>query len=281
MPTFCMKAPNQSPDLLNLAYPCFIQPKINGQRGIYIPNQGFFDKSGKLLKNNDKLTNYFDCLISVTGCVLEGQFSLNTHIEKELSNCLNKYDHKINLGLKFLVFDCIPTQDWTSKSSKIPYSDRLKMLRVQLNDRVYDYDKVIDIPNDIVENSNEAFEVYKMYLKKGYEGCIIRNIDGLYDWKRQTLNNNNFFKIKPYSTLFLKIVDIYEGEEDLQGVLGGIVVDYNNSAIRIPYGFTIDERMEIWSKKKDYIGKIAEIKFFSIDDDGQINDPKFIQLQKE
>lgn len=281
MPEFCMQAPNEIPDIVNVKYPCYIQPKLDGYRGIYIPHEGFYSKSGKLFRNNPQLLAYLTELVRIKGYVVEGEFYIHGMKPQHLASYLNTYDAKIDKPLKFFAFDCIPIEDWITQKCTIPYEQRLRMLRVQINGIVCNYSKVIDMSTDIINMSAEASIIYKNYLKFGYEGCIIRNMDAPYYWKRVTVRNGAVLKLKPYETLDLKIVDIYEGEKALEGSLGGIVVDYNGIAVRVGSGFTLDLRQEIFDNKAKYIGLVAEIKYLEITENNSLRDPRFIRIRDD
>lgn len=79
-----------------------------------------------------------------------------------------------------------------------------------------------------------------------------------YELKR----TNTLLKVKKFQTADLRVIDYFEGEGSLKGMLGGFVVEYKGNTLGVGSGFKQSERIDFWDNREDYIGKIIEIQYF-------------------
>lgn len=275
-----MLAPSQLPELTQLQYPLYVQPKYDGFRVIY--KEGIFYTRSGLVYSNINLTSYFDCLQGINSYVLDGEFYAHGKQFQDLSKVLNADDVPIPNDLKFYVYDCVPLADWNKQKTNRTYTDRLKDLRSLVNDTICNYKKVIDTPTDKVQSAAEVVEIYKKYRDDGYEGCMLKAVEGKYAWKRVTIKSGEMVKLKPFETLDLEIIDVIEGEGKYQGTLGSLVVSGGNIApTSVGSGFTDADRKEIWRNKDKYVGKTAEVKYFEISEDKVLRFPIFERIRED
>lgn len=273
-----MLAPNELPIITNVKYPCYIQPKLDGYRCVY-KDGAMFSRKGKPFGNKN-LPSYFKHLFEVQDDVLDGELYCEGVNFNKLQTILNTYDAPLPNTLKFVIYDCVPVKDWEAQSCKKPYSERIRNVR-EVVGAICDHKKVIDIANDEVESSKEAVDLYKDYLKKGYEGAMIKAIDGQYRWKRVTLRSGEMLKLKPFITVDLKVTSIYEGEGNFQGVAGGVVVDFNGKPVSVGSGFDIPTREEMAKSPSNFIGRTAEVKYFEETEDGSLRFPTFVRWRDD
>jgi ATP-dependent DNA ligase len=174
----------------------------------------------------------------------------------------------------------MPIDAWEAKECTLPYKDRLKLTRRIVTSHICNYHRIIDIGSDVVYSSGEVVSLYKNYLDKGFEGVMLKDLEGLYKWKRVTLRSGEVLKLKPFETLDLPIVGFYDGEGKYSGLLGGIVVQYKDTKVRVGSGFTDSDRKKMNDRDK-YLGKIAEIKYLEETDNGSLRHPIFIRMRPD
>lgn len=80
--------------------------------------------------------------------------------------------------------------DWSIVDVPEAYEARLKRTRILLN-YMDNREKYTDLPTDIVNNSNEITEKMKEYLTLGYEGAIIRDVEGFNEEEEE-----NYYEIR-------------------------------------------------------------------------------------
>jgi len=284
IPTFdVMLAPSKLANVTNISYPTYITPKLDGFRCVCLPLGGqitLWSRSGKIF-GNKQLISHFKALQNVKDVVLDGELYSHELSFEKLVSVLTTEDAEIPKDLKFTVFDCIPLKDWNNKSCKLRYEQRLKLLRETLNDQVADYKKVVDIETTKVDNAKDLVDIYKKHLQSGFEGSIIRSIDGLYHWKRVTLRSGEMLKLKPMETIDVTVKSLYEAEGNFVGLAGGIEFDFNNHTVRCGSGFTIDHRKEMAASPSKFVGKVAEIKYMEQTEAGSLRHPVFIRWRMD
>jgi DNA ligase-1 len=275
-----MLAPNELPIITKVKYPTYIQPKLDGFRCVY-KDGALWSRTGKPFGNKN-LALHFKSLFETSEYVLDGELYAHGTGFNNLQSTLNDETAPIPVTLKYVVYDCVPSKDWEKQTCTIPYEIRLKTLRSLLNDTIADYTKVIDIANDLVDDSKQAIEIYKKYLKNGYEGCMLKATQGFYQWKRVTVKSGEMLKLKPFQSIDVAITGFYAGEGKHEGSLGGIIIiTDDNVAVRIGSGFSDDLRKEIWNNQSKYLGKIVEVKYFEKTEDNSFRFPTFERFRTD
>ncbi len=94
----------------------------------------------------------------------------------------------------------------------------------------------------------------------GYEGIMIKDVDAPYLCKRRTF----WMKWKPTITVDLEVVDMEEGTGKNKGKLGALVCKGTDQGVFIEVnvggGLSDAQRIDFWTRKKELIGFIAEVK---------------------
>lgn len=274
-----MLAPNKIADITNIKYPCYVQPKLDGYRCIY-KKGALWSRTGRPFGNKN-LIKYFGKLLNSTSYVLDGELYAHGLNFGELQTILNTENAQIPTGLKYFVYDCISNFEWENKNCKKSYEERLSDIRSVLNGVISDYTKIIDTSTDLVRTSKEVVELYKNYLNKGYEGVMIKDVDGKYKWKRVTLRSGEMIKLKPFKSLDLEVISIYDGEGKFQGMAGGVVVDYNGVSVNCGSGFDDAMRKKMAEEPEQFVGKMVEIKYFEETPDGSLRSPIFQRWRED
>ena len=161
------------------------------------------------------------------------------------------------------------------------------------------------LPQKVINSHDELEEFEGKVLGMGFEGAMIRSLDGKYKYGRSTLKEGILLKLKRFNQDEAVVVGFEERmhnaneakkdalgrtersthKENLigRGDLGAVRVlfqkpgmdpDMTGSAVEftIGSGFTDAERAEIWNNKDKYLGKIVTFKHFTI---GNYDAPRF------
>lgn len=284
IPSFdVMLAPSELANVGALKFPQIVQPKLDGFRTLWVPHistESLWARSGLVLPNT-KLMEYFSSLLSVQDYVLDGELYNHGISFNKLQSIINSEDQIIPPNTVFTIYDAIPIQEWVARKGKTTYDKRLKTVRELVQSRISDRKKIQDIDSTTCNTAKEVIELYKSYLKNDYEGAMIKNPLGYYKWKRVTPLSGEMLKMKPFQTLDLKCVGVYEGEGKYQGMLGGLDVDFNGVTVSVSSGLTDVERKELWRLDNRPLGKIIEVKYFEITEDGSLRFPTFVRIRED
>lgn len=273
-----MLAPNEIADITKVKYPLYVQPKLDGYRCIY-HSGAMWSRSGKSFAN-EHIPEYFNSVFGINDYTLDGEIYAPGYTFNQLQTIMNNHTAPLPAGLKYFIYDCMPTGQWDAQKCPKPYSDRLKQLQ-KVVAYIGDHKKVIAIANDKVSTSKEVVDLYKGYLENKLEGVMLKDPEGLYRWKRVTVKSGEMLKVKPYTTEDLEVTGIYEGEGKHEGVAGGVVVNFNGVAVSCGSGFDDATRKAMAELPSDYIGKTAEIRYLEVTEDGSLRHPSFIRWREE
>ena len=259
----------------SISFPVIVSPKLDGIRSIKV--------SGKMVSSTFKPI-------------------ANVHIRSLLEMALpNGADGEIISGptfqsttsavmtqegepeFTFWVFDLVNPENLEER-----YVDRLVQLHQWFNasERL----NVKIVPTWIVFNLEEFLEREKLFLSLGYEGMMVRSLDGFYKCGRATLKQQWLFKRKPFEDSEAKIIGFVEQRTNTNrmetnelglskrsssksgkvraGTLGKfLAVDIHGKfpdvVLRIGTGkgLTKDLRQNIWDDQASYMGRTIVYKF--------------------
>ena len=150
---------------------------------------------------------------------------------------------------------------------------------------------------------------FKEKFDLGFEGIIVKPLDGLYERRR----TYGYMKIKDEvdtaGDVDLLITGVYEGDGKYQGMAGGVIVDFNGVPVRVGGGWSDRQRAEIWADHtntvveytyrsweeeldemitvtekvkpsgQSVIGRLIEVKYHEITPDGSMRHPRFARFR--
>ena len=111
-----------------------------------------------------------------------------------------------------------------------------------------------------VNNEAEAMAAMESYIDAGYEGAILRNQDGLYEWGHRS---SDVMKLKKFTDEEFEVVGYKDGVGKHKGIICFICKnndDTENTFDAVPRG-TMEERAEMFKNGDSYIGKILTVKY--------------------
>jgi DNA ligase-1 len=146
------------------------------------------------------------------------------------------------------------------------------------------------LPFDVFDlDSPVEYQRYLAYnkaaLKSGFEGVMIKVIDGPYECKRST----GWLKAKPFIEVTMRVTGMYGGLHKYTGMLGGLncTGEYDGRTINVNVGsgFTDYERQTIWDMGDGVIDMLLEVRADAVssNDDGgfSLRFPRFKTFRGE
>ena len=258
---FAMKTPNGMLDPKKLVFPVLLQPKLDGLRGLavvgYDGSVTWYSYSGKPLWNLEYVTQFlpdhpgvYDGEIIWPGRPFSDAYGL---CKRQKPDPKKYPDHeKDKLALQFHVFDFLHHGEWSSKECERPLRLRLSELvsLIETNPGT-----VTSVPTWMANDLKGFHEYHRMFLDKGYEGTMVKKLDGLYWWKRHP----DWHRWKPTDPIDVLILEQIEGKGKWKGALGAFVVQMPDGT-RCKAGggrITLETRKEWWSR--NLVGKYVEV----------------------
>ena len=292
IPTFaCILADNEEINRDKIDYPnCIFSEKLDGVRCIIIMGQ-VYSRTGQVFPN-EKIGEHLGLTPNAWGGqvgVLDGElWSPNIKLH-QIAGLLNRSDAPIPEHLKFYTFDRVGFSAWQRKKTERNYSQRIQDMSIDIerlcagNTRVRT--NIDTIPTYTFSDRQAMEKKLESIVAKGGEGLMGRRTDSPYIWKRSRNSTQYLFKIKPFKTIDLQIVDFYPGEGKYEGMMGGVIVSYKGNTVRVGSGWNDAQRKQMWKNKKKYIGKYVEVKYLheseNKDGDKSLNLPTVIRLRPD
>ncbi|CCG43320.1 ATP-dependent DNA ligase [Magnetospirillum molischianum] len=296
----------------------FVQIGRTGADGtIYDEKVGFFSRSGKPYTTMDHLkaplleavkklcadwqSGHFASDIDTryvrhTNATLDG---LRVVVESEVvsndsfaetSSALRKKDG-VAEGASMLVFDVVPMSLFDGDDQSNPdlgdYKVRHRLV-AELIKRVPVGAKIQHMPSYLCGSEEELMALYERVRARGKEGIIVKPLDGIYERKR----SYSWLKIKAEETVDLVVKGAYEGEGKYQGMLGGLLCDFEGVEVRVGGGYSDEERKEFWRLYQHdlkaaeawgcvgeplLLGTLVEVEYHETTPDGSLRHPRFVR----
>ncbi len=247
-----------------------IEIKLDGVRVLTIIRQNkveMFSRNGKQFHNFGHIISEIEKVIKKNptpyDLVLDGEvMSANF---QDLMKQVHRKDGKQTKDAVLHLFDLCPLKNFqkgrwethqTARSLQVKewvakHSTQLKHIRT------LEWENV-DL--DTIEGQKRFVNLNKSAVEGGYEGVMIKDPHAMYECKR----THSWLKAKPFIEVTLKVASVEEGTGRNKGRLGAILVegvdDGNEYRLNCGSGFSDIQREEYWTKRKDLVGQLVEIR---------------------
>lgn len=217
--------------------PCAVLPKIDGVRGLNLTSQF----TGRSLKphGNERLGQVFgqNSLKWLDGELIIGD---NPADDNELCNrtttVVNSYEHPDTDDITWWVFDCCHP-DFHKKGFLERYHEAKKAVEyLKLAGFAC---KVFLVPCYIAHTAEDIQQWHDKFVEEGYEGTIIRSIDGPYKYGRCTAKEFYYTRIKDFIEEDAIVNKIIEAEENTnEQIINelGLATRSSHQAGKVPKG---------------------------------------------
>lgn len=228
----------------------YVQPKLDGMRCLGTIN-------GKISRKNTVIDTMDHIVINRPGettFAVDGELYAHGLSFQENMKIIKKIRPE-TINVKHHLYDIV---------SDLPFRDRYSLLTAI----VANSENVELVPTYKVDSFEKAKKYHSQFIAEGYEGTMIR-------WGNEGYKINgrssNLLKFKDFIDNTFEVIDVVPSDKNPeQGVIHCKTV--NNLGEDVTFGcgmkFSHNDRIEILDNKSDYIGKIAEIRFFEHTDEG-------------
>lgn len=235
----------------HIKYPCYCQPKLNGVRcfaraysdkGVVYTSRKFKEYT-TLTHLNTSVSSVFPKLID-TGIPLDGEIYVHGLTFQEIVRRVKKWRPDETEQLEYWIYDIAdPTKTFKERTKQIEEAFK----RVNTKDQKYlsNIIKVKQLKTFVANNETDVFSFHDHFVKLGYEGVIIRNMDGKYVMGKRS---NNLQKYKEFIDQEFKIVGYETGEGRESGAIV-FVCKVPNPTANGPKTFEVRPRGSIEQRK--------------------------------
>lgn len=250
-----------------IKYPCSIQPKLDGMRGLWHEKE-FITRGGKDVKHLKHIEN----AIQDAPFTLDGELYAHGKSFQENMKIIKKYVKGETEKVKFHVYDLVSDEPFLNRYSKLTaYATGNPELEV--------VETYVCLSEEDVKTFHDDF------VMQGYEGAIVRWDNTGYELNKRS---NSLLKVKDFIDAVGIVVDVTPlDKEPEQGQFVCRLVPADNldpnADLVNTFGnimaFSHDERKEFLTNKDKYIGQEVEIRFFEYTDEGLPRHPRCLGLR--
>jgi DNA ligase-1 len=291
-----MKAATAPMDLRKMRLPKYGSTKINGVRGIVV--------DGVLMSYNMKpiVNDFTQAMFGRTelngfdGEIVVGAPNDHNSLRNTMSAITR---HHGECDVHFYLFD--------NYLLEADYHRRYENLLWQRDTGKWHgvCDRLVVVEQKVIATHETLEEFEEDVLNRGFEGIMLRRIDGRYKFGRSTPGEDDLWKVKRFVDAEAVVIGFEEGmhnANELQvnelgkakrtshkenkvpkGTLGGLLVrgvngQYKGIEYRVGLGFDQLTAQEIWNNQDTWLGKIVKVKYFPV---GNLNKPAHTSFEGE
>ena len=277
IPVFgCMLAHDGAKHPKKLVGECLVEYKYDGIRVITIVKDGtatMYSRNGKVLENFPHITKAINEL-KLADCMIDAEV-MSEDFQSLMKQVHRKSEAKTEDAF-LAVFDALPLEEFMAGKGKLNTVERKRYLKAFEGETHIEVVDFVKIDLDTEEGQTKFKEMNKTALDAGYEGLMVKPVEGLYENKR----SHSWLKVKPFIEVTLEVIDTEEGSGKAKGSLGALVVEGTDDGkfvhLNVGSGLTDKDREDFWKVKKDLIGQLVEIRADAIT---QSQDEEFFSLR--
>lgn len=276
-------------DLKKLNYPVLVSPKIDGIRVLIHPELGPVTRSLKPVPNLFIMHILSKMPWGLDGEIVSGNITAPDVFNKTASAVMT---HDGEPQFVFHVFDYFQYTD-------TPFVQRLEKTAMLVKHAAYstymDAIRLRLVDHHFCHSCIEVLNMEDQFITQGYEGIMIRDINGIYKFGRSTFKQGILLKMKRMQddeAVIIGFEELYRNvnpaeinalgytERSTQhhgmvpaDTLGALLVEHKDFGhFRIGSGFDQATRDDFWRRRKELEGKHATFKYQKV---GVVDKPRF------
>jgi len=263
--TFSFDTYNKKSRAFKISFPSYIQKKYDGircisylkddkvvmesRKGIEFQNFGVLkDQLYELFKKLPK-NFYFDGELYTDKLDFEVISGLIRLHEKKIT----QKDVDLINKIEYHIYDFVDLDN-----ENILYKDRYKYLTDFLASNINNKSLCKKVDSILVEKLEDIKTYHDNFVKDGYEGIMIRDMNGIYEVNKRS---KYLQKFKEFLEEEFKIVGFHEGSSDEKGSVVWNCVTKDNQEFSVRPKGTFESRKKLFDEGDKYIGKLLTVIF--------------------
>jgi DNA ligase-1 len=239
-----------------ITYPCFAQPKLNGVRCLaqkLSQNEvKYISRGGKEFTTLQHLTPHILNILCV-GDILDGEIFVKDWSFQEIIRNVKKQRETSN-QLEYWIYDIA--------NPEMTFSQRWNLIE---NMFLFKFDIPLkSLTSYVVNNEEQVYQFHKIFVKQGFEGIIIRNMNGKYIFHHRS---KDLQKYKTFEDKEFKIIGGYEGEGLEEGCVVFVCDLGNGKEFHVRPRGSRNLRREWLRDLKNIVGKDLTVRYQELSED--------------
>ena len=239
---------------VKIKYPCDSQPKLDGVRCMarYANEEwSLMSRGGKpydVKHVTDAMHNY------VPNPVFDGELYIHGNPLQDTVSLVKK-PKEGSENLEYWVYDLYfpeaPDMSWSRRKNY------LNMVEVHFPIR--------QVVSTRVNNEEEMLALHKQYLKDGFEGSILRDLDGIYELGHRS---SSLIKWKDFQDDEFLITGYKEGKGKFVGCVIWECENVEGKKFHVAPKGTLEQKKQWYRDANDIVGKDLTVRYFAYTNDG-------------
>ena len=281
-----------------------IEPKVDGVRTTSIVNEEevrLFSRNGQSL---DRFLTILQPGLSRLGKGMYDGELTGPNYHALMTQVHRKHDDESAVDLDSIVyqiFEYLSLEDFSQKYSVVLLKDKRDFLLQLPESKHVRFDVIL---KGKICFKDEITALYEDFLLQGYEGAMIKNLFGTYEFKRSKF----WLKRKPAREIDLEIVGVEEGSGKYKGSLGALIASLeiveveegsgknkdslgaliasrSGEQVKVGIGFSDEQRVQLWKERDQLPGRQVEIKYQEMTQNSRgtrsLRFPVFVRLRDD
>lgn len=230
----------------------FAQYKFDGMRCLAFIEDGNVTLMSRKGREITTMPHIVEALKDLPNCILDGELYCKEFGSfQNQMKAIKKYTKELSPLVEYHVYDIVKDK---------PYLTRYRIIFNLLQN----LDKRINLVTSWnISSEKELIDFHKRAIKEGYEGSMVR-------WGAQGYEINkrssSLLKYKDFLDMQLCIKDIIPSKQ--RPTWGQPIFELNGQEFSSGMKFSIEEKEDLLLNKEKYIGKLAELRYFELSDEG-------------
>jgi ATP-dependent DNA ligase len=236
-----------------IVYPAHTQPKLDGVRCLATRDE---DGEVRLTSRAGKPYNLPHIELQLnwmpTDMTLDGEIYIHGMSCQKITSWVKKWRPDESDQLVYHVYDMPVLQG----DDSLPWKEREDALTRFLEHS----QNVAQVYSRPVETEEDVWNWHGQFIAEGYEGAILRGLDGIYRWGHRS---SELLKVKRFQDEEFVVVDAKDGEGKMEGCVIWICKnDLTDETFECSMKATMDERRRMYAQRDSYFGKKLTVRFF-------------------
>jgi DNA ligase-1 len=271
-----MLAKSYDKDGHKITFPAYVQPKLDGHRCIAIYQDGevtLWSRTRKRITGVPHIERELAAALSnvdyTQPIILDGELYNHDYKDRfeELTSFIRsatpKPGHEV---VQYWVYDIV---------CDAPYSQRDGMLGFMK--RHFDGKTLNVLDAYLVDDEDEAMSLFETALSMGFEGAMLRNVNGKYVGKRSA----DLQKVKVFQDSEFEVLDVEEGKGKMAGKAMFVCDAGNGKTFRVKMMGALDDLATMYQNRDQYIGQQLTVKYQNFSADGLPRFPVALRFRED
>ena len=242
-----------------IKFPALVQPKYDGFRCLAKKEDGvvyLWSRKGKMLDVPTEIKEELSSLLKEGECT-DGELYRHGWGFQRIASAIKKRGSDTP-GLHYYLYDN-PVLNQTFE----------KRFLSRWNGVTSPSERLKIVPTMQVADKNSLSEMESKYIEEGFEGLMVRNLKGLYQFKNRSYDLQ---KVKQFEDAEFEIIGGKEGQGRELGMAIFRCKTGTGAEFDVRPKGNVEERSAMWKNLSSYIGKPLTVKYQGLTDDGR---PRF------